>query len=81
MSEFRQMVVHTAQPWFVEAHVAAQNGDHKHAWLFLMNALNHTENALTALLLASTVKDHPPHSGSEPMSLEAMRAKLAALHA
>lgn len=76
----RQTIVQTAQFWFDSARKAQQDGKMCEALLCMENAFNHTENALGALLRASTFKDEPPVSGRESMTLDAMRAKLDALH-
>jgi len=44
----RKLIIATAQPWYDEAKKMALEGDHIHAFLHLMNAFNHTENALAA---------------------------------
>lgn len=73
----RECVVHTAQHWYDSGREAALRGDYTRAYLYLVNAFNHTENALSATLRAATFKDQPPVSGLDPISLDALRAKQA----
>ena len=75
----RVMIVRTAQHWYDAAWMAKQEGRPGDAFACMENALNHTENALSALLQSRTFTDAPPMSGKPRRTLDEMRTELDAL--
>jgi hypothetical protein len=75
----RVCVVRTAQYWFDEAKRVQAAGDGFAALLCMENALNHTENALVAVLRAGKFKHEPPATGRKQITFAELRAELETL--
>ena len=79
MSDKRVCVVRTAQMWFDSARKAQSEGKMSEALMYMENAFNHTENALSALLQVTSFKNQPPVSGQPKRTLAQLRDELDAM--